>query len=116
MSGKSERKLRHYRRRTVRVLVEYFSDAGLCCDTATTLGAGGMFIQTHDPLPVDARIKLSFQLPGGDARHTLEGHVVWANPPVPGSIGAPGMGIEFSDRRASQLLAEEIERIDSRLG
>jgi uncharacterized protein (TIGR02266 family) len=111
MSEEHRRKLRRYRRRPVRVLVEYFSDAGLCCDTATTLGAGGMFIQTHEPLPVDAPIKLSFQLPDSDTRHTFEGRVVWANPPQPGSIGAPGMGIEFNDRRVSQLLAQEIERL-----
>jgi uncharacterized protein (TIGR02266 family) len=109
VTGPAQRKERRYRRRTVRVLVEYFSDAGLCCDTATTLGAGGMFIQTHDPLPADSPIKLTFRLPGSAVRHTFEGRVVWANPPTPGAIGAPGMGIEFRDRRASQLLAQEIE-------
>jgi hypothetical protein len=41
---------RRYRRRTVRVLVEYVSDAGLCVDPATTLGAGGLFIETESPL------------------------------------------------------------------
>lgn len=99
---------RRYRRRTVRVLVEYFSDAGLCCDTATTLGAGGMFIQTEEPLPKDATVKLSFQLPGGSRRHHFEGRVVWANRPCQ---GAPGMGIEWTDPSASQRLGHEIERL-----
>jgi len=42
---------RRFRRRTVRVLVEYLSDAGLCRETATTLGAGGLFIESQQPLP-----------------------------------------------------------------
>lgn len=100
---------RRYRRRTVRVLVEYLSDAGLCCDIATTLGAGGMFVQTEEPLPTDSTIKLSFKLPGGSQRHTFEGRVVWANRPTPGAVGAPGMGVEWTDPRASQRLAHEIE-------
>jgi len=106
--AKSEQR-RRYRRRTVRVLVEYLSDAGLCCDLATTLGAGGMFIQTEEPLPADSTIKLSFQLPGGSQRHAFEGRVVWANRPRAGAIGILGMGIEWTDPRASQRLAHEIE-------
>jgi uncharacterized protein (TIGR02266 family) len=107
-TSEAERR-RRYRRRTVRVLVEYFSDAGVCCDTATTLGAGGMFIQTDAPLPIDSTIKLSFQLPGGSLHHEFEGRVVWANRPSLGASGSPGMGISWSDPRASQRLADEIE-------
>jgi type IV pilus assembly protein PilZ len=106
----SERRRRH-RRQTVRVLVEYLSDAGVCCDNATTLGAGGMFIQTDSPLPIDSTIKLSFRLPGGSLRHEFEGRVVWANRSSPGTSGAAGMGVGWSDPRASQRLAHEIERL-----
>jgi len=109
VKGSKSEGRRRYRRRTVRVLVEYLSDAGLCCDLATTLGAGGMFIQTEEPLPADSTIKLSFQLPGGSQRHTFEGRVVWANRPRPGAVGILGMGIEWTDPRASQRLAREIE-------
>lgn len=108
MTASGRERKRRYRRQTVRVLVEYLSDAGLCCDTATTLGAGGMFIQTETPLPIDSTIKLTFQLPGGSLRHEFEGRVVWANRP---SSGASGMGISWSDPRASQRLADEIEHL-----
>jgi len=111
MTTSERERRRRYRRQTVRVLVEYVSDAGVCCDTATTLGAGGMFIQTDTPLPVDSTIKLSFQIPGGSLRHEFEGRVVWANRLSPGSSGAAGMGIGWSDPRASQRLAHEIERL-----
>ena len=114
MTNSNSGSRRRYRRRTVRVLVEYFSDAGVCCDTATTLGAGGMFIQTEDPLPTDASIKLSFEVPGGSRRHHFEGRVVWANRPSEGAVGASGMGIEWTDPAASQRLAQEIELLAER--
>jgi type IV pilus assembly protein PilZ len=102
---------RRYRRKTVRVLVEYLSDAGLCCDTATTLGAGGLFIETERPLPEGTAIKLSFQLPGSDTRHAIEGRVAWAHRPSGGSVGAAGMGVEFRDRKASDRLARDLEQL-----
>jgi Tfp pilus assembly protein PilZ len=109
-TSETERR-RRYRRQTVRVLVEYLSDAGVWCDTAITLGAGGMFIQTDAPLPIDSTIKLSFQLPGGSLLHEFEGRVVWANRPSRGASDALGMGIGWSDPRASQRLANEIEHL-----
>lgn len=107
--GRAER--RRHRRRTVRVLVEYLSDAGLCYDTATTLGAGGLFIETDRPLPEGTAIKLAFQLPGSDVRHEIEGRVAWAHRPSGGSVGAAGMGVEFRDRRASDRLARDLEQL-----
>jgi uncharacterized protein (TIGR02266 family) len=92
---------RRYRRRTVRVLVEYLSDAGLCCDTATTLGAGGLFIETDQPLPVGSEIKLTFKLPERDTRHEIEGRVSWVHHPAGAAAGVPGMGVEFRDRAGS---------------
>ena len=111
MSKREQANRRRYRRRTVRVLVEYLSDAGLCCDTATTLGAGGLFIETDQPLPAGSAIKLAFQLPGSDVRHEIEGTVAWAHRPSGGSVGAAGMGVEFSDRVASARLARELQRL-----
>jgi uncharacterized protein (TIGR02266 family) len=94
------------------VLVEYLSDAGLCCDTATTLGAGGLFIETETPLPPGSRPKLAFRLPDGDLRHELEGEVVWSRRPADAGAGSPGMGIEFCDRAARSRLARELQRLD----
>ena len=102
---------RRYRRRTVRVLVEYVSDAGLCVDPATTLGAGGLFIETDSPLFEHSVLKMRFRLPGGETIHEIEGHVVWRrHPRDPGSY-SPGMGIEFSDRAAAAGLARELETL-----
>ena len=106
-----KRPKRRYRRRTVRVLVEYVSDAGLCVDPATTLGAGGLFIETDSPLFEHSVLKMRFRLPGGEATHEIEGRVVWRrHPRDPGSY-SPGMGIEFTDRAAAAGLARELETL-----
>jgi uncharacterized protein (TIGR02266 family) len=104
---------RRFRRRTLRVTVEYQCEAGLCCDPATTLGAGGLFIETDAPLREGARLKLLFRLPGSETLHEIEGRVVWARrPDSPTSTGSPGMGIEFTDRTAAARLAKELAELD----
>ena len=101
---------RRFRRRTLRVLVEYFCEAGLCCDPATTLGAGGLFIETESPQREGARLKLRFRLPESQITHEIEGRVAWAR--RPGSQGSPGMGIEFTDRAAAARLARELAGLE----
>jgi len=108
----ADRPRRRYRRRTVRVLVEHYSDAGLAADPATTLGAGGMFIESESPLSQGASLKLRFRLPGGATEHEIEGRVVWCKRPTDPGHHAPGMGIEFTDRGAAAALARELESLD----
>jgi len=103
---------RRYRRRTVRVMVDYSCDAGLASDPATTLGAGGLFIETDRPLPRGSRLKMSFRLPGSGQAHELEGRVCWRKLPEDSGQHAPGMGIEFTDRNAIGPLARELETLD----
>jgi uncharacterized protein (TIGR02266 family) len=102
---------RRYRRRTVRVMVAYTGAAGPCVEAATTLGAGGLFIETETPLPEETRVKLRFRIPGGEIEHEIEGRVVWRRPSLARSSFAPGMGIEFTDRAAAARLAQELERL-----
>jgi uncharacterized protein (TIGR02266 family) len=104
---------RRYRRLTVSVHVEYASDVtGLCCELATTLGAGGLFIRSDQPLPRGARLKMRFQLPGCERLHEIEGRVVWSRPPAEEDPHAPGMGVQFTDRHASTLLAHDLEAME----
>jgi uncharacterized protein (TIGR02266 family) len=95
------------------VRVEIRTGGVVRTEWATTLGAGGMFLETEDALRVGTRLKLVFRLPGGDADHELEGRVAWemtshgtAGSPAP----SPGMGIEFTDTAATADLARELER------
>jgi len=107
---------RQYRRRTVRVRVDYQIDGALRCEWATTLGAGGMFIETEQPARNGARIKLRFRLAAQGELHEIEGRVVWsmgAAAPDESLARSPGMGIEFTDAVASSALARELERDES---
>jgi len=105
--------LRRFRRRTVRLRVEYVANGALRSEWATTLGAGGMFVETEGALAVGTRLVLRFRVPGGAITHEREGRVAWSMPagaaarsPAP----SPGMGIEFVDTAATAALAHELER------
>jgi uncharacterized protein (TIGR02266 family) len=110
MAERAERRpKRRYRRRTLRVMVEHTSEAGLFCDPATTLGAGGLFVESDAPLPERTTLKLRFRLPGSELTHEIEGRVVWRRRPGDPGRHTPGMGIEFTDRSAAGRLARELE-------
>jgi uncharacterized protein (TIGR02266 family) len=102
---------RRWRRRTVRMLVDWSSGATARCDYATTLGAGGLFIETEDPLPRGTPFKARFRLPGTGALHEVEGRVAWSHVPRPGDTHSPGMGVEFTDPAAMARLARELEAL-----
>ncbi len=102
---------RRFRRRTVRILVDYSSEQGVRCEYATTLGAGGLFIETQEPLGKGTVVKMRFRLPEGEELHEIEGRVCWRR----GGRGeenvqfAPGMGIQFTDSARAARLARELE-------
>jgi uncharacterized protein (TIGR02266 family) len=104
---------RRFRRRAVRVLVDFHGGAGIRYEYATTLGAGGLFIATEELLPVGSPLKLRLRLPGGEAIHEIEARVAWHQEAAAGEPGirAPGMGIEFVDAVAASALARELEEL-----
>jgi Tfp pilus assembly protein PilZ len=112
MSRGADRPKRRYRRRTVRITVEYLSDTGLHCERATTLGAGGLFIETESPVAAGSLLKLRFQLSETGARHEIEGRVIWSRGVGFSDVGSTGMGIEFLNRTAANALAFELENLD----
>jgi len=98
---------RRYRRLTLRIAVEYATPSGTQRAEATTLGAGGLFISTDDPLPRGTPLIVTFSLPGQSQRHQIPGKVVWSQRYDGG--GGPGMGIAFKDPAACGVLAQELE-------
>ena len=112
MSDSRFRSRRRFRRRTVRILVEFLSNSGPRCETATTLGAGGLFIQTDTPCRRGTVLKLRFRISDRGENHEIEGRVVWSNSVAAEAVGAPGMGVEFTDRNATKILASELETLD----
>lgn len=104
---------RRFRRRTVRVMVDYNCEDGVHCDYATTLGAGGLFLQTEENLHVGSSMKLRFRVPGGEELHGIEGRVVWTRVLRDGQgAAAPGVGVQFTDAAAAARLARGLEDLD----
>ncbi len=104
---------RRHRRQTVRILVDYQCDEGVRCDYATTLGAGGLFIDCEEPLEPDTVVKLRFRLPHSDELHELEGRVTWRREALTGDRSlAPGMGVQFTDPTSAAKLARELDHLE----
>ena len=112
MNSSAGRPKRRYRRRTVRITVEYLSDTGLHCERATTLGAGGLFIETESPVAAGSLLKLRFRLSETGAQHEIEGRVIWSKGVGNLDAGVTGMGIEFLNRTSANALAVELENLD----
>ena len=108
------RRQRRFRRRLVRVLVDFQADGAPCCEYATTLGAGGLFIETEQPLALGALLRVRFRIPGGNLLHAIEGRVNWQHrleDARAGDLRPSGMGIAFTDAAAAAQLAHELERL-----
>ncbi len=98
---------------TLRVMVDYQATDGVRCEYATTLGAGGLFIETDRPLASGTPLRVRFRLGGSDRTHEIDGRVAWTQPPgaAGASVRTPGMGIEFTDSAASSVLARDLDGI-----
>jgi Tfp pilus assembly protein PilZ len=111
MAERTNQDTRRHRRMTLRILVDYVTELGIRCDYATTLGAGGLFLETDEPLTVGMSIKARFKLPGGETLHETEGRVVWRREGSrPGqAVATGGVGVKFIDHEAIARLARELE-------
>ena len=112
MSQRTPKNTRKHRRATIRILVDYQAQGGIHCDYATTLGAGGMFLQTDLVMTRGDIVKVRFRIPGGELLHELEARVTWhqaARPDPNGNLRSPGVGLQFSDQAATAAVARELE-------
>jgi uncharacterized protein (TIGR02266 family) len=103
------RSRRRFRRTTLRIEVEYESEGETRRDVATTLGAGGLFIATEDPLDEGSALMARFRLPQQETLHEIAGRVVWSHRKGDLPPQTSGMGICFADPAAGAVLAAEIE-------
>lgn len=77
------------------------------------LRAGGLFVSTTSPAPVDSEILLVLQLPESDEAVRVEATVVHVTEANSGSKGPnllAGMGVSFSDQKALDKLAAFVEQ------
>lgn len=107
---------RRFRRRTARVLVDFIGSTGVRCEYASTLGPGGLFIETEELIEIGTPIKVRFRLPESDRVHEISGRVAWHRQGASGepNARAPGMGIEFVDAAATADLARDLEAMRAR--
>jgi uncharacterized protein (TIGR02266 family) len=112
MKQRTPKNTRKHRRMTVRLLVDYQALGGIHCDYATTLGAGGMLLQSDLDLSRGDSVKVRFRLPGGEDLYELEARVTWVHAKRKdddGTIRVPGVGLQFIDVSATAGLARELE-------
>ncbi len=112
MKQRTPKNTRRHRRMTVRLLVDYQAKGGLYCDYATTLGAGGMLLQSELDLKRGDSVKVRFRLPDGVELFELEARVTWvhaASHNEGDDVGVPGIGLQFVDASATAGLARELE-------
>jgi uncharacterized protein (TIGR02266 family) len=96
------------------VLVDFQADGAPRCEYATTLGAGGLFIETETPLAPGAPLRVRFRLPGGTQLHAIDALVTWRNrlEECAADDARPlGMGVTFTNAAAAAELALELEQL-----
>jgi uncharacterized protein (TIGR02266 family) len=60
------------------------------------ISAAGVYIYTHDILPINSRVDLEFTLPDPHVVFQAEGNVVWLADKQLQPHSSPGMGVAFS--------------------
>lgn len=84
--------------------VAWYGGDGQEVSRVRTLGMGGLFISTHNPPPVDAKLIFVFEVPGGS---------VQADAVVRSVVPGEGMGAEFTRLAVSDRIL--LERLLKRL-
>ena len=85
--------------------------SGICTDSRiTNMSVGGAFIETSEPLPIDAALDLHLQLPGDSEIMSIDACVVWTKSIC--HAASAGMGIQFKKilPKHQQKLAAFIEQ------
>lgn len=97
MTPPDGRSSRRYERTSGRIPVDYVVDGHPHSDYVISLSAGGVFVESKDPLSPGTRIRLQFRLPDREEPFEVDGKVSWTNasdnPSDPQK--PPGMGIQF---------------------
>ncbi len=90
---------RRHARVSVHFPVEYRADERVQTAYARTIGLGGCFLETPEPIPLGSALKLRFRLPALEIMLELEARVVYVRPRRDDAQAArgPGMGLKFGD-------------------
>ncbi len=107
---------REHLRAPLRLQLNYRDATGgnFLFEYSKNISRGGIFIETHHPLPKGSKIVVRFQPPGNESELEVEGEVVWVNPFVEGGENPnPGMGIQFMnmDEETRGVIASIVKAI-----
>jgi uncharacterized protein (TIGR02266 family) len=91
-----DRKTKTEQRVEILLKVEYREPSELLSDYLTSLGGGGLFINTSFPFAIGDRLSFSISFPGLLEQHEFEGVVRWRRAPGPDTPAEEaGLGVEF---------------------
>lgn len=87
---------RRFLRAPLSLSIKYHSPDSIVIEEGftSTIGGGGLFIETFHPMSANEVVTVELFLPGDTDKTVIEGVVVWARKEFEGDI-APGMGIKF---------------------
>ena len=92
---------RRQQRHPLRTRMDYRDATGgnFLYEYTQNISAGGIFIETREPLPVGTEVEMRFQPPGAEEMIEVTGLVMWVNPYRSDSDDHPnpGMGIQFGN-------------------
>ena len=87
---------RKHLRVPTQILIKYRSADAFFTDYIQNISRGGIFVPTHDPLPQDTHLEVTFALPDCDCLITTRGTVIHSVRQESNShAGTSGMGIQF---------------------
>ena len=91
--------------------MDFVAGGRVQCEYATTLGAGGLFIESLEAPDPGTPITVRFRLFPDGLLHEIPARIAWRKTADADVPGAPGMGIEFLDSVATAQLARELENL-----
>ncbi len=102
---------RAHQRTSLKASVNWTSDTNFYTGFTNDIGEGGVFVATHQVMPLDSVIEVELSIPGKGEPIKAEGRVRWVREYNELSDAQPGMGIQFQG-----LSSEERERIQAFVG
>ena len=102
ISQKKDRPLRKHTRAVFCVMTDYARKKNDIV-FSENISMGGVFLETSDPLPAGAKIKLRFPLKSAYRPIQVEGKVVWSRKDDSGGKETSGMGIMFQKIKKNDL-------------
>jgi len=108
-----ERRAHH--RTALKASVNWTSETNFYTGFTNNIGEGGLFVATHQILPMDSVIELEFSIPGRPEPIKAEGKVRWIREYNDMSDAEPGMGIQFKalTRADQEQVQAFVDRRDS---